>query len=48
VRQAFGPPANAAPWIVLVWLVLGAVVLTFLSLRAPGRIQEMAKTFIEG
>jgi amino acid transporter len=42
-----GPPANAAPWIVLAWLVLGAVLYAFLSSRAPGRIQELAKTFIE-
>ncbi|TME55427.1 MAG: APC family permease [Chloroflexi bacterium] len=42
------PPANAAPWIVLAWLVIGVVVYIYLSTRAPGRIQETAKTFIEG
>jgi amino acid transporter len=42
------PPANAAPWIVLVWLVLGAIVFAYLTARSPGRIQETATTFIEG
>jgi amino acid transporter len=42
------PPANAAPWIVLVWLILGAIVFGYLSARSPGRIQETATTFIEG
>jgi amino acid transporter len=41
-------PANAAPWIVLVWLILGVVVFGYLSARSPGRIQETATTFIEG
>jgi amino acid transporter len=41
-------PANAAPWIVLVWLVLGAIVFAYLTSRSPGRIQETATTFIEG
>lgn len=41
-------PANAAPWIVLAWLVIGAIVFAYLNARAPGRIQETATTFIEG
>ena len=41
-------PANAAPWIVLVWLVLGAIVFAYLNASSPGRIQETATTFIEG
>jgi amino acid transporter len=41
-------PANAAPWVVLVWIVLGAIVFAYLSVRSPGRIQETATTFIEG
>jgi hypothetical protein len=41
-------PANYAPWIVLVWLAIGVVVFLYLNSRAPGRIQETAKTFIEG
>jgi amino acid transporter len=40
-------PANAAPWIVLVWLLLGAIVFGYLSSRSPGRIQETATTFLE-
>jgi amino acid transporter len=42
------PPANAAPWIVLAWLVLGAIVFAYLTSRSPGSIQETATTFIEG
>ena len=42
------PPANAAPWIVLAWLVFGVVVFALYSVRAPGRIEETAKTFTEG
>jgi amino acid transporter len=41
-------PANAAPWVVLAWIVFGLVVFVLLSMRAPGRIQETATTFIEG
>jgi amino acid transporter len=41
-------PANAAPWIVLVWLVIGAIVFAYLRSSSPGRIQETATTFIEG
>jgi amino acid transporter len=41
-------PANAAPWIVVAWLVFGLVVLVLYSVRSPGRIQELAKTFVEG
>jgi len=45
---ALTAPANAAPWIVLAWLVFGVVVFVFYSVRAPGRIEETARTFIEG
>ncbi|HEY2597402.1 MAG TPA: APC family permease [Candidatus Dormibacteraeota bacterium] len=41
-------PANAAPWIVLAWLVLGAIVFAYLRASSPGRIQETATTFVEG
>src|SRR5216684_5609438 len=41
-------PANAAPWIVLAWLAIGAVVYFYVNSRSPGRIQETAATFIEG
>ncbi|MEO8744976.1 MAG: APC family permease [Candidatus Dormiibacterota bacterium] len=41
-------PANAAPWIVLAWLVIGAAVFFYMNARAPARIQETATTFIEG
>jgi amino acid transporter len=42
------PPANAAPWVVLAWYVFGAVVFVLLQMRAPEKIQQTAKTFIEG
>jgi amino acid transporter len=41
-------PANAAPWIVMAWLVFGVVVFVLYSVRSPGKIQETAKTFVEG
>jgi amino acid transporter len=41
-------PANAAPWVVMSWLVFGAVVFVLLKVRDPARIDETAKTFIEG
>jgi amino acid transporter len=44
---ALSPPANAAPWVVMAWLVFGAVVFVLLLVRAPARIDETAKTFIE-
>ncbi len=41
-------PANAAPWIVLAWLVIGAAVFFYVNARTPAKIQETATTFIEG
>lgn len=41
-------PANAAPWIVLAWLLIGAAVFFYLNARSPGKIKETATTFIEG
>jgi amino acid transporter len=46
--SALTAPANAAPWVVLAWLVLGVIVFIGLSVRSPGRIQETATTFVEG
>lgn len=46
--SALTAPANAAPWVVLAWLVLGAILFAYLSTSSPGRIQETATTFIEG
>ena len=40
-------PANAAPWVVLAWLVLGAILYVYLSMRSPAAIQETATTFVE-
>ena len=42
------PPANAAPWVVIAWFVFGLVVFVLHRVRAPGRIEETAKLFIEG
>ena len=41
------PPANAAPWIDLVWLLLGVGLYFYLSARSPAAIRETATTFIE-
>jgi amino acid transporter len=41
-------PANAAPWVVLAWFVFGLVVFVLLQVRSPEKIQQTAKTFIEG
>src|ERR1700716_3078539 len=38
-------PANAAPWIVLAWLVFGVLVFVLYTVRSPGKIQETARTF---
>jgi hypothetical protein len=40
-------PANFAPWCVLAWLAIGAVLFFYLNSRAPGRIQETATTFLD-
>ena len=45
---ALAPPANAAPWVVLAWLVFGAVIFVLLSMRSPQKIQQTANTFVEG
>src|ERR1700704_533291 len=45
---ALTAPANAAPWIVLVWLAIGVIVFFYLRSRSPASIQETAKTFLEG
>ncbi|MDQ6719495.1 MAG: APC family permease [Candidatus Dormibacteraeota bacterium] len=45
--SALTAPANAAPWVVLAWLVFGAVVFVLLLVRSPEKIQETATTFIE-
>jgi hypothetical protein len=41
-------PANYAPWVVIGWLAIGVGLFVYLNSRAPERIQETAKTFIEG
>jgi amino acid transporter len=41
-------PANAAPWLVLVWLAIGVIVFFYLRSRSPASIQETATTFFEG
>jgi amino acid transporter len=40
-------PANAAPVIIAVWLVLGVAALVYFRMRAPGRVQETAALFVE-
>jgi amino acid transporter len=41
------PPANAAPWIVIAWLLIGVIVYFYLNARSPASIKETASTFIE-
>ena len=40
-------PANAAPWIDLAWLVLGAALYAYLSSRSPAALKETATIFVE-
>ena len=40
-------PANAAPWVVIVWMVIGVVVYFVLNARSPASIQQTADTFVE-
>jgi len=40
-------PANAAPWIVIAWLLIGVIVYFYLTARSPASIKETASTFIE-
>src|SRR3989475_2634084 len=40
-------PANAAPWIDLVWLVLGVFLYVYLSSRSPAALKETATIFLE-
>jgi amino acid transporter len=40
-------PANAAPWIVIAWLLIGVIVYFYLNARSPASIKETAATFIE-
>jgi len=40
-------PANAAPWIDLAWLVLGAALYAYLSARSPAALKETATIFVE-
>jgi amino acid transporter len=40
-------PANAAPWVVIGWFVLGLVVFFLVRTRDPGKIQELEKTFLD-
>jgi amino acid transporter len=42
-----GPPANAAPVIIAVWLVLGLAALAYFRLRAPERVRETGALFVE-
>jgi amino acid transporter len=44
---ALTAPANAAPWVVMAWLVLGVIVFMIYRVSAPGRVEETAKLFVE-
>jgi amino acid transporter len=40
-------PANAAPWVVIAWFAVGLVVFLLVWTRAPTKIQELEKTFLD-
>ncbi len=40
-------PANATPWVVIAWFLLGLVVFVLVWTRSPGKIQELEKTFLD-
>jgi amino acid transporter len=40
-------PANATPWVVIAWFVLGLVVFLLVRSRNPGSIRELEKTFLD-
>jgi amino acid transporter len=42
-----GPPANAAPVIIAVWLALGVAALVYFRLQAPERVRETSALFLE-
>ena len=44
---ALTSPANATPWVVIAWFLLGLVVFVLVRTRDPGKIQELEKTFID-
>ena len=44
---ALAPPASYAPWVVVAWLVIGAVLYFYLQSQSPAAIKETATTFIE-
>ena len=41
------PPANLAPIIIGVWMVIGLVLLAYFATRAPGRITETGRVFLD-
>src|ERR1700716_3054556 len=40
-------PANATPWVVIAWFVLGLLVFLLVRSRNPASIQELEKTFLD-
>ena len=38
-------PANAAPWIIAVWMLIGIVILVYLRRRAPERVAQTGAVF---
>jgi amino acid transporter len=41
------PPSNAAPWIIGAWMLIGILVLVYLSQRAPERIEQTGTVFVQ-
>ena len=42
-----GPPANLAPLLIGIWMVVGVGLLIYFSRRAPERIAETGRVFVE-
>jgi amino acid transporter len=40
-------PANAAPWIIGAWMLIGVAVLAYLRQRAPERMAEVGRVFLQ-
>ena len=44
---ALAPPANLAPLIIGVWMVIGVALLIYFAVRDPGRITQTGRVFID-
>jgi amino acid transporter len=42
------PPANAAPWIIGAWMLIGIAALVYFRQRAPERMTQVGAVFLQG